>query len=145
MLKECSVNELNQIENILSQPDINYPINRYHYEEKKKKNDTRIMVHIAIICEKFNKNHNLCVVYGNQMKKVVNVKRFVRTVASAFTFSLQHVFYNGIEMNKTDELSDVQIERDPNFKVKVDASEDTMMLVKSNVELSINNEIYLVN
>ena len=82
MLKECSVNELNQIENILSQPDINYPINRYHYEEKKKKNDTRIMVHIAIICEKFNKNHNLCVVYGNQMKKVVNVKRFVRTVTS---------------------------------------------------------------
>ena len=103
------------------------------------------MVHIAIICGKFKKHHNLRVAYGNQMKKGVNVKRFVRTVASAFTFSLQHVFHNGIEMNKTDELSDVQFERYPNCKVKVKASEDTMILVKSDVELSINNEIYFVS
>ena len=27
MLKECSVNEFNQIDNNISQPDINYPIN----------------------------------------------------------------------------------------------------------------------
>ena len=79
------------------------------------------------------------------MKKVVNIKRFVRIVSSAFTFSLQHVFHNGIEMNETDELSDVQFERDSNFKVKVKASEDTIILVKSDFELSINNEIYFVS
>ena len=145
MLKECSVNEFNQIDNNISQPDINYPINWYHYEEKRKKNDTRIMVHIVIICGIFFKNHNLRVAYGNQMTKVVNVKRFVRTVSSAFTFSLQHVFHNGIEMNETDELSDVQFKRYPNCKVKVKASEDTMISVKSDVELSINNEIYFVS
>ena len=48
-------------------------------------------------------------------------------------------------MNETDELSDVQFERYPNCKVKVKASEDTMILVKSDVELSINNEIYFVS
>ena len=45
-------------------------------------------------------------------------------------------------MNEADELSDVQFERDPNLKVIVEASEDTVNLVKCDVEICIDKKIY---
>ena len=45
-------------------------------------------------------------------------------------------------MNEADELSDVQFERDPNLKVIVEASEDTVNLVKCDVEICIDKKMY---
>ena len=103
------------------------------------------MVNIQIICGKFTIDHNLHVTYGNFMKKVINIKRFVRSISESYTFPLQHVFHNEIEMNEADELSDVQFERDPNLKVIVEASEDTVNLVKCDVEICIDKKMYCLS
>ena len=76
---------------------------------------------------------------------MINIKRFVRSISESYTFPLQHVFHNEIEMNETDELSDVQFERDPNFKVIVEASENTVNLIKYDVEICVNKKIYQFN
>ena len=55
-------------------------------------------------------------------KKLINIKTIVQPMNKIYTHSRQHVFYSGVELDKTNNLSEKIVRNHPNFKIAIIAS-----------------------
>lgn len=75
-------------------------------------------------------------------KKLINIKTIVQSMNKSYTHSRQHVFHSGVELDKTNILSEKIVRNHPNFKFAIDT---VINLANDSDEDIIENKIYKAN